>query len=314
MLSRILLARRLVGLGLGLVPVSVTLLASPSAAVAAPPVNDDVANAVVWTGETSFVGTNVDATKETGEPNHAGNAGGASIWYQGTPPIDGTATITTCGSSFDTLLAVYSASGPVPPFTNLTPVASNDDSCGSQSSVTFPAAAGTNYYVAVDGFGGATGTVSLSLTVTFGPPPPPPPPGPPGPPPFSPPFSPPPDAGSFALPEADCPAQDRYVGTTSQGEKICFTLSGKKVAGLEFTIRASCTSGSLEQFTEFTKPLTASRNLRNPKVRKFSFSDDELELKGKIKGSKANGTLELAGSSVAGFCQSGNVGWNAQKG
>jgi len=48
----------------------------------------------------------VNATKEPGEPAHAGNDGGASIWYSWTAPSTGNVTITTEGSSFDTLLGV----------------------------------------------------------------------------------------------------------------------------------------------------------------------------------------------------------------
>ncbi len=56
-------------------------LSFPTLALAAP-ANDDFANAEVLTGTTdSASGTNVDATKETGEPDHDGNTGGASVWY-----------------------------------------------------------------------------------------------------------------------------------------------------------------------------------------------------------------------------------------
>ncbi len=42
------------------------------------PANDSFANAIVLTGATVLTtGSNVGATKEPGEPDHAGNAGGA---------------------------------------------------------------------------------------------------------------------------------------------------------------------------------------------------------------------------------------------
>jgi hypothetical protein len=50
------------------------------------------------------VGSNVGATKEAGEPNHAGKTGGKSVWLDWTPPVGGIATFSTRGSSFDTLL------------------------------------------------------------------------------------------------------------------------------------------------------------------------------------------------------------------
>jgi hypothetical protein len=72
-------------------------------------------------------------------------------------------TISTIGSSFDTLLGVYTGTA----ISNLVLVASNDDAEGSlQSDVTFQAAAGTTYQIAVDGFDGASGEIVLTLTAT----------------------------------------------------------------------------------------------------------------------------------------------------
>src|SRR5581483_9376471 len=116
---------------------------------APPPPNDAFASAQSFSGTTGNLGgTNVGATKETSEPNHAGNAGGHSVWYRWTAPATGTATLDLEGSSFDTLLAVYTGSG----VTSLTSIASNDDSSASdnRSRVSFSAISGTTYRVAVD--------------------------------------------------------------------------------------------------------------------------------------------------------------------
>jgi len=51
-------------------------------------------------------GTNADASKESGEPSHAGDAGGHSVGSAGAPS-NGTVVVDTIGSTFDTLLAVY---------------------------------------------------------------------------------------------------------------------------------------------------------------------------------------------------------------
>jgi hypothetical protein len=129
------------------------------------PANDNFANAQVISGNSGTVtGSNVGATKETGEPNHAGNAGGASVWYRWTPSTSGSATIDTIGSNFDTLLAVYIGSA----VNSLTEIASNDDIGGGnlQSRVTFSATAGTTYSIAVDGYGGATGNITLNWSLT----------------------------------------------------------------------------------------------------------------------------------------------------
>ena len=79
-----------------------------AATAGAPPVNDNFAGATLITGSSASVsGTNVNATKETGEPNHAGNAGGKSVWWTWTAPASGNVVIDTIGSTFDTLLGVY---------------------------------------------------------------------------------------------------------------------------------------------------------------------------------------------------------------
>lgn len=145
-----------------MVVVALFLARAAGPAHAAPPANDNFASAQVITGPSGAVaGTNVEATKETGEPNHAGSSGGASIWYAWTAPATGGYTFDTCASDFDTVLGVYTGTT----VDMLTTVASNDDSCGLGSSVTFTATAGVTYHIAIDGFGGATGTTSLSWVV-----------------------------------------------------------------------------------------------------------------------------------------------------
>ena len=46
---------------------------------------------------------NYFATKQAGEPAHAGNAGGASIWYLWSPGANGRVRISTAGSGLDTV-------------------------------------------------------------------------------------------------------------------------------------------------------------------------------------------------------------------
>jgi subtilisin len=126
------------------------------------PANDAFASAQALTGANATVtGTNVNATKESGEPNHANNTGGKSVWYKWTPQASGTTTIDTAGSNFDTVLAVYTGSA----VNSLTHIASNDDDAalGQQSKVSFTANAGTTYQIAVDGFGAAAGNINMRL-------------------------------------------------------------------------------------------------------------------------------------------------------
>jgi hypothetical protein len=138
-------------LAAGIVPVS---------AYATPPSNDNFAAAKVLEGRSTYAdGINDEATKEAGEPNHAGNPGGASVWFEWTAPGSGKATLSVCYGEFDTLLAVYTGDQ----LGDLQEVASNDDNddCGQQSKVTFSAASGVTYHIAVDGKDGATGYFEL---------------------------------------------------------------------------------------------------------------------------------------------------------
>ena len=131
----------------------------PGQAFAAAPGNDAFAAAQALSGESGdvFV-TSQEATKEAGEPAHAGNAGGASVWFHWTAQRDGTLTVWTYQPTFDTLLGVYTGSS----VDTLSEVASNDNyGGGTTSRVAFPVVSGTDYRIAVDGAGGASGTFRL---------------------------------------------------------------------------------------------------------------------------------------------------------
>ena len=104
--------------------------------------------------------SNVGASKESGEPDHAGKSGGASVWWTWKAPAAGEVTFDTRGSGFDTLLAVYTGDS----VSRLTEVASNDDvEVGRrQSEVRFTAQQGETYHVAVDSFGSKRGAIVLN--------------------------------------------------------------------------------------------------------------------------------------------------------
>ena len=124
------------------------------------PGNDAFADAeTIFDRNGRVAGTNVGASKEAGEPAHAGDAGGRSVWFAWTPGASGDVTMDTAGSGFDTLLAVYTGSA----VGGLAPVAASDDADGLRTShVRFHAQAGTTYRIAVDGKGGGTGRLFLS--------------------------------------------------------------------------------------------------------------------------------------------------------
>ena len=127
------------------------------------PANDDFSNAVVLIGNSASTTEpeTSGATKETNEPDHAANPGGRSVWYQWQATDTGMLTLSTLGSAFDTLLAVYTGNS----VDNLTEVAANDDSAfgGTVSRLETLVTQGTTYHIAVDGYAGANGALSLHL-------------------------------------------------------------------------------------------------------------------------------------------------------
>jgi hypothetical protein len=138
------------------------------------PANDDFANATAITltnNSGTVTGSSVNATKQTGEPALAGNAGGASIWWKWTAPFNGSLEVNTNGSNFDTLLGAYTGTD----VSSLTLIASNDDieppptsgadspTRNRRSSVTINVTSGTTYYFTVDGWSAEWGSVTLAL-------------------------------------------------------------------------------------------------------------------------------------------------------
>ncbi len=100
------------------------------------------------------------ATRETSEPAHAGQTATKSLWWKWIAIGNGRLQVNTKGSSFDTVLAVYTGSS----LAALTPVTSNDNFATSvkYSQVDFTTSRGTTYYFAVDGKSGASGAITLT--------------------------------------------------------------------------------------------------------------------------------------------------------
>ncbi|WP_426429819.1 T9SS type A sorting domain-containing protein [Winogradskyella sp. HB-48] len=97
-----------------------------------------------------------------GSTENATNSGGNSgpdVFYSLSGTSNGEeVTLSLCGSSFDTILTVFDAcDGSV--------VATNDDSCGLQSELTFTSDGTTTYIIRVDGFSGSSsGDYTLAVT------------------------------------------------------------------------------------------------------------------------------------------------------
>lgn len=128
-----------------------------------PPPNDNFTGGQIIPLRTAIVAANSEcATKQAGEPNHAGNSGGHSVWFRWTAPNTGTLTVSTEGSSFDTVLAVYRGTT----LNALTIVAADDDGGpGVTSLISTQVTAGVTYHIAVDGFGGEAGAIALNVNL-----------------------------------------------------------------------------------------------------------------------------------------------------
>jgi hypothetical protein len=91
-----------------------------------PPANDDFEDAIAISSTLpqTIQGTNVDATGETGEPNHffpPSTGARASVWYTWTAPAGGPIRINACSNTgpAPTVIAVYTGAG----VASLTPIA-----------------------------------------------------------------------------------------------------------------------------------------------------------------------------------------------
>ena len=124
------------------------------------PVSDNFATRLRLLGSSVLLyATNVDATKETGEPDHAGDPGGSSVWWSWVAPETAQYQIAVV-ADFDVLFSIYQGSS----LQGLKVVTNNKDiGLGRPSTMTFDAIAGRHYQIAVDGASGETGGFSLSI-------------------------------------------------------------------------------------------------------------------------------------------------------
>lgn len=135
-------------------------------AVDEPPDNDDFANAVTLVGAAGqATGSNVRATTQAGEPlPKKYTLGTNTVWWTWTAPSAGTASFSTAGTGFDTVMGVYV--GDV--LSSLGVIKEDDDGGASRTSVcTFDCVAGKRYYIAVAGWGNsAVGTIKLNWSLS----------------------------------------------------------------------------------------------------------------------------------------------------
>jgi len=124
--------------------------------------SNDLCSDAILISATEYTNTQstTNATAVADPSPSCGYAVGRGVWYRFTAPANGFLTADTCGSDFDTVLALYSGT-----CESLTAVDCNDDSgSGYQSSITSSASAGTTYYLLAGGYNAAGGSLVMHLS------------------------------------------------------------------------------------------------------------------------------------------------------
>ena len=105
-----------------------------------------------------FLGDTADGTSVMGTCGGFDAREKTFLW---TPSTSGTATISTCGTGFDTMITIRAGTDCQTPFTGC-----DDDGCGAGTSTMSPmVTAGTTYLISVDGFSGSNyGPFTLTVT------------------------------------------------------------------------------------------------------------------------------------------------------
>lgn len=125
---------------------------------AAQPANDDCTTPTLLTSGVPVVGSNVGATG-TDDTSLCGTNDTTDVWFRWTADCTADVTISTCGSGFNTTLAVFDDFCPI-----IFDIACANDECGTQSELIFSAFSGTDYLIRVAGDNGATGNYTISVT------------------------------------------------------------------------------------------------------------------------------------------------------
>jgi hypothetical protein len=137
----------------------------------ASPSNDDFSNRIALSGTAiNLESANAYATREPGEPLHAGQASGkASVWYSWSAPVSGPVIVTARGTGFYPLPDVFTGSA-IGALTNVLGRSITFDKTNPVSTLVFDAVAFRTYALALDGFNGMSGKISFSLMTANVPP------------------------------------------------------------------------------------------------------------------------------------------------
>jgi hypothetical protein len=106
------------------------------------------------------------ATTDPNEPMHCSIVGGYSYWLAYQPPANGTIALDTIGSSYDTVMEVYTYNAPPTGYQDLISLVCDHDSLTNASRVQLPVVKTRQYLVTVVGVNGAKGTARLNYNLS----------------------------------------------------------------------------------------------------------------------------------------------------
>lgn len=124
----------------------------------------------------SQVFNTVFSPTDTNAPPHCGVIGGAPYWLMYQPPANGTLSLDTVGSSYDTVMEIYTFNGALTGYQDLISLDCSDNAPGldTASRVHAPVDTSRQYVLVVDGVNGARGTAWLNYSLNTNQPPQPP--------------------------------------------------------------------------------------------------------------------------------------------
>jgi hypothetical protein len=126
-----------------------------------PPVNDDCIGAIAVACNTPISATTAFAAAEVGVATCGTTITAPGVWYT-VVGNGGLITASLCtGTGYDSKINVFSGD-----CSNLVCVGGNDDFCGVQSEYSWTGTPGTMYYILVQGYNGAVGNFTLTVTTT----------------------------------------------------------------------------------------------------------------------------------------------------
>lgn len=128
-----------------------------------PLINDQCSGAIALADSVTYSMSTINATS-TGDPTPTCVVSASNgVWFTYTSPISGAVTVSTCGSSYDTVLQIMTGTCD---FLMSTECQDDSPGCGLQANLTFFGTVGTTYRILVAGYNGATGNLSITASAT----------------------------------------------------------------------------------------------------------------------------------------------------